>query len=185
MFGVVQHLVRGADERVRRRAVVRKSRHPQRDGDGAEVLILVLERQFIDRLADVFRALRGDLQGSLGKKHREFLSADATRDIALANIGLQYEAEASQHHVARAVTEGVVDALEVIDVQQDYRERLGLAFGSRQLAAEGILQKTPVVQPGERIPDRLFLQGLAQIEIGKRKSDLFRNGCGEIQAGFY
>src|SRR5207248_207112 len=105
------------------------------------------------------------------------------RDIALANVPLQQETYAPQDDVARAVAQGVVDTLEVIDIQSDYGESVLLAVRARQLPQEEFLEKAAVVQTGERITDRLFMQGVANSQVGEREAGFFGHSRREIQTG--
>src|SRR5882672_4141324 len=111
-LGVIQRLVRGADERVRSRAMLRKGCDAQRNSDRAQIVAVVLQPQLVYSAADVLGALRCDLHGRLREEQREFFPTDATRDIALANVSLQQETHAPQDDVTRAVAQGVVDTLE-------------------------------------------------------------------------
>src|SRR5882672_2354977 len=184
-LGVIQRLVRGADERVRSRAMLRKGCDAERNSDGAQTMAVVLQPQIVHSPADILGALRRDLHRCLREEQREFFPADAARDIALANVSLQQETYAPQDDVTRAVAQAVVDALEVIDVQSDYGERVLLAVRARQFPQEEFLQKAAVVQTGERITDRLLMQGIADFQVGERKAGFFRYSRREIQTGLH
>src|SRR6266852_9434232 len=99
ILGVIQSLVRSVQERGRSRAMIRKGRDPQRNGDGAESVIFVLQLQLLYRFANGLRALSRDLHGCLRQEHREFLPADAASDIALPNESLQQEPHAPEDYV--------------------------------------------------------------------------------------
>jgi len=88
-----------------------------------------------------------------------------------------------QDDVARAMTQAVVDALEVIDVHCDDGQRVFLAVCAHQFARKEFLQKPAVIQPGQRIANRLFVQAVADLQIGKRKSRLLRNRRRQIHSG--
>src|SRR6267378_6960427 len=128
ILGVVQSLVSSVQERGRSRAMVRKSRDPQRNGDGGESVFLVFQLQLLHRSAYILRALSRDLHGCLRQEHREFFSADAARDVALAHKSLQQKTHAPQNYVARAMAQRVIDAFEVIDVHRDDGEGVFLAI---------------------------------------------------------
>src|SRR5207302_7208597 len=154
--------------------MLRKGRDTQRTRDGAQLMAVILQPQLVYSRADVLGSRCRDLHRCLREEQREFFSADAARDIALANVPLQQETHAPQDDVTGAVAQGVVDALEVIDIQSDYGERVLLAVRARELPQEEFLQKAAVVQTGERIADRLLVQGVANLQVGERKAGFFR-----------
>src|SRR6266516_1402619 len=184
-LGVIQRLVRSADERVRSRAMLRKGCDTERNGDGAQIVAVVLQLQLGYSSADVLGALCGDLHRCFREEQRELLPPDAARDIALANVPLQQETHAPQDNVACAMAQAVVDALEVINIQSDYGQSVLLAVRARQLPQEEFLQKAAVVQTGERIADRLFMQGVANSQVSERKAGFLRHSRRKIQTRLY
>lgn len=68
------------------------------------------------------------------------------------------------------VTELVVEALEVIDIDHDYGFRSTIAFSAVQLATHDILKVAAVVEPGEAIAQRHLAQLVAEAEIGERRT---------------
>jgi hypothetical protein len=78
----------------------------------------------------------GALAGA-GQDQSEFLSADPPERVALAHDGPCRGAEALQHPIAGRMTEPVVDGLEVIEVEEDQRQRFAalLAVGQRRLGS--------------------------------------------------
>jgi hypothetical protein len=81
----------------------------------------MLDLQATHGIQNILGALKRDWQGNFRKQQRKLLPAYATRYIAPANMALQQETHASQYRIARVVAEGVVEALEMIDVQHDDR----------------------------------------------------------------
>ncbi|MNH12943.1 hypothetical protein D3C79_724970 [compost metagenome] len=62
------------------------------------------------------------------------------------------------------MAEAVVDALEVIDVEHDHRQRQAIALGPLQFDLEPLLEVATVMDTGQRVGDRqrpqLFLHAL-------------------------
>jgi hypothetical protein len=77
----------------------------------------MLDLQAAHRIQNVIGALQRDWQWSFRKQQRKLLATYAARYIAPANMALQQETHASQYRIARVVAEGVVETLEMIDVQ--------------------------------------------------------------------
>ena len=59
----------------------------------------------------------------LGQDRDELLAAVSRDDVDLAHRVLEHRAELAQHAVAGEVARRVVDLLEVVDVEQQQRER--------------------------------------------------------------
>ena len=75
---------------------------------------------------------------------RELLAAEADRRVVLARAGAQEVGEAAQDDVAGRVAERVVDALEVVEVADDERQRAAPAV-------EPVLEAAAVAQAGQRV----------------------------------
>ena len=84
------------------------------------------------------------------QQHRELIAAEARQQAAGAGGRAQPLGDLLQHAVAEAVAEGVVDGLEVVDVDEQQREAL-LAAGARQRARQVRRELAAVGQLGERI----------------------------------
>jgi hypothetical protein len=60
--------------------------------------------------------------------------------------------------IAGVVAPGVVDLLEVVEVEQRETERRSVAAAARELALQGLAEVAAVVEAGERVADRLLAQ---------------------------
>lgn len=69
---------------------------------------------------------------------------------------------------------GIVEVLEMIDIQHEDREWDLAAFGALELAFERNLHEVPVKQACKRIPDRLVLQPAPQVKPCYRNRREFR-----------
>ncbi len=68
----------------------------------------------------------------------------------------QQRAKVPQHPVAGLVAPGIVELLEVVDVDHHHTHRLLIAAGAAQLSLQRFFQVAPVEQPGQRVPDGLL-----------------------------
>src|SRR5579859_6314291 len=76
----------------------------------------------------------------------EFFAPEAASDVALAGILLQCLGEFAQYAVAGIMAEGVVEALEMVEVHHQHAETRSIAFATGHLPVEGLFEKTPVVK---------------------------------------
>jgi hypothetical protein len=76
--------------------------------------------------------------------HRELLAAVAMDRVSFAQHFARLAAEPLEHLVAHPVAVTVVDALEVVEVEQHEAERQPVAGGAHQLAPQGLLEGAPI-----------------------------------------
>ena len=81
----------------------------------------------------------------------ELVAAVAACGVGVTRGGEEPGRHQAQHAVADVVAEAVVDALEIVEVEQDQRYRAVVARGLRQRLAETILQQAAIGQPGELV----------------------------------
>ena len=72
--------------------------------------------------------------------------------------------------------------LEPVDVEEDDRQRPALALRAAQLAIERLLHVPTVEEPGERVPDGLAAQRLAEPDVRERERELLGDGHGQAHA---
>ena len=109
-----------------------------------------------DRGRDPVDGAGGDLQRGLlvggGDDQRELVAAVARGDVVGADAAAQRGADAAQDLVAGQVAVLLVDALEVVEVDQHQRGRLGGAAGrAADLAPELLVQRGVVEAAGQRV----------------------------------
>ena len=85
---------------------------------------------------------------------REFLAADSRRRSRWADHVGEAAGDRPQHLVAVGVTVGVVDRLEVVEIEIDERQRVFLAPRPDRLGGEDLVEAAMVGQPGEGVCDR-------------------------------
>ncbi len=62
-----------------------------------------------------------DGRADMAHEHQEFVTTDPSQQVAAAEMLLQLHGQIGQHGVAEQVTKGVVDVLEVVDVDDQQR----------------------------------------------------------------
>ena len=88
---------------------------------------------------------------SPGQQPGELLAADPRHHLALARAGPQAARHLAHHGVAGRVAVGVVDALEVVEVEQHQRQRGAGAQRAGGLLVQALLEGAVVRQLGERV----------------------------------
>jgi len=84
-------------------------------------------------------------RGGLGEQQRELVASDAAYDIHDAQPLSKQIADRHEDVVAGFVTQGVVDALEVVEIEEGQRERLLMSAGPFDLGQGRFLETTPVL----------------------------------------
>src|SRR5690606_17734458 len=108
------------------------------------------------RFADVPGDLARLVERTTDEQHRELVSADARHGIRVAHFLLEQRRDLSQQVVARNVPAGVVDELEIVEIEiaDDVPYRVGASRCERGL--EPPLELRTVHEPGQRIVRRLI-----------------------------
>ena len=107
------------------------------------------------------------LEIGMRQEDRELVAPDAERAIGLAERTVDELAEAAQHAVAAGVPTTVVDGLELVEVDDQQRERVLVAQCRRHLAIELLLEGPMVAEPGQRIEEGIGQCGLvAHLQVG-------------------
>jgi hypothetical protein len=113
----------------------------------------------------------------VGQQQREFLAAQARDRVVRAHHVDERARRAAQHLVAVGMAMGVVDRLEVVEVQRDDRDRPPVARGARQLLPASEMERALIRQAGERILGCLALQAFDQARVRQRDRRLRRVGA--------
>ena len=132
--------------------------------------------------ADFLGADTGLIQGAFGEDEREFLSSVSAGQVVGTDGPKQGISDKTEGFVAGGVSEGVVVALEIIDIEHHQGERPPLATGTENLAFEEFLHVAAVVEAGQGVVDGLLAESFAQVEIGNRESDVFCDGGSQLVA---
>ena len=92
-------------------------RNPDADRDGAGFG----EGRVGDLAADLLRASHGVSEWTIPQQNDEFLASPPRDEVAVANRLPQPAGHLDEHPVADLVSVGVVDGLEVVDIDHQYR----------------------------------------------------------------
>src|SRR6185295_10662841 len=152
VLGAVEGLVRGAEEAVggddRARGV---AAHAQAGGDPELLAGAQPERAHLPPHA--FGDGEGAGEVGLGEEDGELLAAVAGDDVGLADGLAEGGGQVAEHLVPHLVAVGLVDVLEVVEVEEEQRQRVVVALGAAELLAEAVLEVAVVVDGGEPVGD--------------------------------
>jgi len=105
-------------------AILRKRRDPQRQGHGLQDPLRMAHPQLAGGLSDLLGPPLRHLHGGVVQDDRELLPPVAAGDVLGSNLPLEEGAQLPEKGITGIVTQGVVKALEMVDVQHDDAERL-------------------------------------------------------------
>ena len=114
-----------------------------------------------ERGAGAIGGLGGRLAGDAGQDEHELLAAEPADGVARADDRAQLCGGGRERLVALRVAVRVVDALEVVEVDDGDAERRAGERGGLDLAPQPLLRAAVVEQPGEPVGGRLAAQVLA------------------------
>ena len=142
--------VRGAQQRGHVLVVGGDRYHADTDAE-PESTVVPQELVVADRRPQVFGGLQCLLDIAALQQHTELVAAEPRQGIAPADLRLEQIAELMQQGIAGAVAAGVVDDLELVEVQ--VQQRIGCLAGFRALQRplEAALELAPVDQPRENV----------------------------------
>ena len=124
----------------------------------------------------------GPFDVGVRQQDREFVAPDAERAIGPAERTVHELAEAAQEAVATGVPSTVVDGLELVEVDDQERERVLVARCRRHLAIELLLEGPMVAESRQRIEEGIGQRGfIAHLEVGlgrDQRSDRAQEGNG-------
>ena len=89
------------------------------------------------------------------QEQRQLLATVARRGVGVAGIFLQDEGYMTEHRVALGVPVGVVDGLEIVDVEHDQADRMVVAANLLDLGIEQLLEAATIRETGQFVRDRL------------------------------
>src|SRR5262249_54871279 len=124
--------------------------HADRDADGVR---LEHEEVLAHLLAEGLGEGDSAFERRLGQDDGELLAAVAGEDLVATDARLDDARELLEHEVAREVAVHVVDALEVVDVEEEDREVALVPAAADDLALERLVEVPLVVDLRETIHD--------------------------------
>ncbi len=152
LFGAVHRGVGPLRQRVEIVAVAGIHRNPDRGRDGQLILLDVV--RLLRRFEQFFRDMGGAAGIGIGQHQDEFIAAQTRYRVLFAHHQVQASGQRDQQFVADAVAQRVVDVLEVIEIEENQRQRLMAALRAAERVADAVLEQAAVRQPGERIEMR-------------------------------
>ena len=105
----------------------------------------------LDILAEPFRDEPRIGLLRVGQDDAELVTADATRQVGGAHVLTDQIAQRPQHPVSHPRAVRVVDLLELVEVEEQQRQRSPGATAAVDLPLQRVLEVAPIVQAGERI----------------------------------
>ncbi len=137
-----------------------------RHGHGQEPPAIHRDGQHPDEPADlVGEAAQRLVIGHGRRQHDELLAAPAAEHVVAAQTALQAMRDLGEHAVADGAPIDVVDALEVVEIEQQHAGRNARAVGAGELGRDRIEHVAAVVEPGERVHAGALL-GLGASALG-------------------
>ena len=114
-------------------------------------------------LAELREEPVGDLHGvgdiaDLLEQDRELVAGQAAGGVARADRVRQAARHLDEEAVAGAVAEGVVDVLEVVEVDQQDRRHRPAAAAPRERVGDAVGEEGAVGEPGQRVVERLVAE---------------------------
>ena len=102
---------------------------------------------------------------ALRDQHRELVTAEARRRVRLAHQAGEAARRRHEQLVADAVAHGVVDDLEVVEVDEQHARDQRRPPGGGELLGDPVLEQHPVGQPGQRVVEGPVLQLLLELVL--------------------
>ena len=94
------------------------------------------------------------------KNDRKFLATKTADDVIAAKISTEEIGQLAEESVAGIVAVNIVEALEVIEIEEHNGERTALTSGALQLAVKRLLHEAAVEEAGERVANGLVAKCL-------------------------
>ena len=116
-----------------------ESRHSQAGRDGE-----IVELNLFDVASQTFRCLFSLTDIGLWQQNAEFFSTIAADNVCVARCLANRLGDSAKNFVSHAVTVGVVDRLEMVNVDHVATQRLLIAAGRTPQFVEGLKERAPV-----------------------------------------
>ena len=109
-----------------------------------------------------------DINRCLGQQHHKLFAAETAEQVGAAQQGLDVGHQVGQHTVALLVAQGVIDLLEVVDIQQQHRQVAVVPQAAGQFALQRVFHVPAGERVGQRVMRRCMLQLTAQPFCGQQ-----------------
>ena len=149
-FDVEAHLVRKGEHLLRLLAALRERSPAYAEGDITR-LVFSRDGNAGDCEANPLRRQARGLGTRLRQKNGELISTETADHIGLAGGIHQHPTDLPQHRISLNVPAEIVDALEVVQVDDEHAEGVGITPGSAKLLAKPLVKITPAVNTGNLV----------------------------------
>jgi len=144
--------------------VLRQAGDPHADGHGDRPPVVDRHRELLDAQAQPLGHHAGDVDVRRAHQQGELLAADTGQHVVLAQHLGELAGDLDKHLVAGLVAPGVVDLLEMVDIEHADGQRAAAAARERQLAAQLLVEVQAVEGAGEVVArHRLELTALERL----------------------
>lgn len=157
LLAVGERAARQGEQLLDRRHVVRQLRQSEARRQ-AKPLARRLDLLLADGEAQSFRDATALREARVRQERDELVAADAREHVLGAQAGAHAPRGIAQDDVSDRVPERVVDALEVVEVEQHRQQAAARAARARRFARQRGLERAAIREAGERIVMRLLLE---------------------------
>ena len=172
------------EELIKGRSVLRVESDAGTDGEGYLLgfIVVFAFQVFNEPLAAFFYGLLGS---DFLQEDNEFITADAAKDIRMAEVILDGQRHIGEHSIAEQVAEAVVDILKIIGIDDEHGRALCTGWQQAQIIRDIAADRSFVVELGERVMLGLMQQEqllfLAGMDVAQQAEDDDRSGIIEIR----
>jgi len=129
-FGAIEGGIGRPQDRLRGRAVLRQDCDAEREGDRSKLLAAVLYSQVFNGCTQVFGSLLHHRQGGGWEDEQKLFATVAAGNVFGSAVRFEEMAHSTYDHVTRLMTEGIIEALEVVDLEQHHPDGMSVAYGA-------------------------------------------------------
>ena len=174
-LGRIQRLVGTIDRGLRHAFTVAAGGHAHADGQ-PQRLAFPFNHQPLHRLAQALTHLARGRAAVAGQDGHEFLAPVAAEDVPFLQRRGQRPGHRAQAVIAGRMPVAVVDELEPVQIDKQYRQGQAVAIGFGKTAHQPLVHRAAVEAAGQRIQ----LRGLAQLDGSNRLVHLHLGGAAEL-----
>ncbi len=100
--------------------------------------------------------------GDVDERDGELVAAEPREEVALAQRRLDAGGDLAQHRIAAAMVDGVVDLLELVDVEAEHGDMAAVALHARHRVGEAVVEGLAIGEAGEGV----VLFEIAHLRLG-------------------
>ncbi len=120
------------------------------DRRGEPQLAVLEDEPLVQRVADPGRdAVRLRCMDDAVEQHRELVAAESSRRVGRTHERVDPRGHVLKHGIAGAVSEAVIDRLEIVEIDEQHRQRPSAPCPGRERVPQPVFEQRPVRQAGE------------------------------------